>query len=177
MIITSPLFEAYLDCKTKCWLRAQAKRGAGNAYADWVRLKGESYYEEACKHLVAMFPENARAIAPHISMKTKNLVWRVATDVRLQTNRLESRAVGLVVKCRIYPNTILQLQQRPVLVIEGLRIGGVVDTGIHLDVGTIRTVHGGVHADVLREIVLLEIDLYLYAFADRITVIGMLIGI
>ena len=91
MIITSPLFEAYLDCKTKCWLRAQAERGAGNAYADWARLKGESYYEDGCKHLVAMFPENGRAIAPHISMKTKNLTWRVATDVRLQTNRLESR--------------------------------------------------------------------------------------
>src|SRR3954453_20537922 len=90
MIITSPLFEAYLDCKTKCWLRAKAERGAGNAYADWARLKGESYYEDGCKHLVAMFPENARVIAPHISMKTKTLTWRVATDVRLQTNRLES---------------------------------------------------------------------------------------
>jgi predicted RecB family nuclease len=91
MIITSSLFEAYLDCKTKCWLRAQAERGAGNAYADWARLKGESYYEEGCKHLVAMFPENGRAIAPLVSMNAKDLTGRVATDVRLQANGLESR--------------------------------------------------------------------------------------
>jgi len=30
MIVTSPLFEAYLECKTKCWLRARAEPGTGN---------------------------------------------------------------------------------------------------------------------------------------------------
>jgi predicted RecB family nuclease len=91
MIISSPLFEAYLECDTKCWLRAHAERGTGNTYAEWARLKSESYYEDGRKHLLAMFPENGRAIAPLISMNAKDLKWRVATDVRLQTNGLESR--------------------------------------------------------------------------------------
>ena len=38
-----------------------------------------------------MFPESDRAIAPPISKNAKDATWRVATDVRLQTNGLESR--------------------------------------------------------------------------------------
>ena len=91
MIISSPLFEAYLECDTKCWLRAHSERGTGNTYAEWARLKSESYYEDGRKHLLAMFPENGRAIAPLISMNAKDQTWRVATDVRLQTNGLELR--------------------------------------------------------------------------------------
>jgi hypothetical protein len=37
MIVSSPLFEAYLECDTKCWLRARAEPGTGNIYAEWVR--------------------------------------------------------------------------------------------------------------------------------------------
>ena len=41
MIVSSPLFEAYLECDTKCWLRARAEPSAGNTYAEWARLKNE----------------------------------------------------------------------------------------------------------------------------------------
>ena len=36
MIVSAPLFEAYLECSTKCWLRARAEPSAGNAYAEWA---------------------------------------------------------------------------------------------------------------------------------------------
>ena len=91
MIVSSPLFEAYLECDTKCWLRARAEPSAGTTYAEWVRLKNDTYYEDGLKRLLAMFPENRRAIAPRISKHAKDAIWRVATDVRLQTNLLESR--------------------------------------------------------------------------------------
>lgn len=111
MIISSPMFEAYLECDTKCWLRAHAERGTGNTYAEWARLKRESYYEDGRKHLLAMFPENSRAIAPLISMNAKDPTWHVATDVRLQTNALKSRlqavekmpAEGKVKRARFIP--------------------------------------------------------------------------
>jgi predicted RecB family nuclease len=91
MIISTPLFEAYLDCDTKCWLRAHGERSTENTYAEWTRLKSESYCEDGRKHVLAMFPENSRAIAPLISTNAKDLTWRVAADVRLQTNVLETR--------------------------------------------------------------------------------------
>ena len=91
MIVTSPLFDAYLDCDTKCWLRAHAEPGNGNAYAEWARRKNEAYYEDARKRWFARFPKKGRVIAPSISRDAKDATWRVAADVRLQTNGLESR--------------------------------------------------------------------------------------
>jgi len=91
MIITSSLFEAYLECDTKCWLRAHAEPGKGNEYAEWARLKSEAYREDGRRRWLATFPENGRAIAPLVSVHAKDLTWRVATDMRLQANGLESR--------------------------------------------------------------------------------------
>ena len=90
MIVSSPLFEAYLECGTKCWLRARAELSAGNTYAEWARLKNETYYDDGCKRLLAMFPESC-AIAPPIPKHAKDVKWRVATEVSLQTSGLESR--------------------------------------------------------------------------------------
>ena len=90
MIVSSQLFETYLECDTKCWLRARAEPSTGNTYAEWARLKNKTYYEDGRKRLLAMFPENSRAIAPPISSHAKTAIWRVATDICLQTNGLES---------------------------------------------------------------------------------------
>ena len=51
MIVSSPLFEAYLECATKCWLRARAEPSAGNTYAEWARLQNETYYEDGLQTL------------------------------------------------------------------------------------------------------------------------------
>src|SRR5262245_10235671 len=91
MIVTSPLFGAYLECDTRCWLRAHAESGKENAYAEWARIKNQAYYEDGRKRWLATFPENGRAIASPISKDAKDEIWRVATDGRLQTNGLESR--------------------------------------------------------------------------------------
>ena len=91
MIVTARLFEAYLECSTKCWLRSRAEPTAGNAYAEWAREQNETYYEDGLNRLLAMRPENDRAIAPPISKYSKDAKWRLAIDVRLQTNDLESR--------------------------------------------------------------------------------------
>ena len=92
MIVSSPLFEAFLECHTKCWLRSCAEPNAGNAYADWARAQNDAYYEDGRDRLLAMRPESDRAIAPPISKYTKDAKWRLAVDVHLQTNNLESRS-------------------------------------------------------------------------------------
>ena len=91
MIVSSPLFEAYLECSTKCWLRSRVEPSAGNAYAEWARVQNETYYEDGLKRLLAMFPESDGASAPLISKHAKGATWRLAIDVRLRTNGLESR--------------------------------------------------------------------------------------
>ena len=46
MPITSDLFEAYLKCPTKCFLRSLGETGTNNSYANWVRTQYLSYSSE-----------------------------------------------------------------------------------------------------------------------------------
>jgi len=43
MKITLSLFEAFLKCPTKCWLRFTREPPAGYPYAEWVQTENESY--------------------------------------------------------------------------------------------------------------------------------------
>ena len=92
MIVSSQLFEAYIECSTKCWLRSRAEPTAGNVYAEWARAQNEAYRQDGLKRLLAMLSRRATArSAPPISKYSKDATWRLAIDVRLQTNDLESR--------------------------------------------------------------------------------------
>jgi predicted RecB family nuclease len=91
MAVSAPLFEAYLECATKSWLRARAEPSTGNAYAEWTCLRNQTYCETGLQRLLAMFPESDRAIAPPISRQTQNAAWRLAIDVHFWTNSLEAR--------------------------------------------------------------------------------------
>ena len=54
MKITADLFEAFLKCPTKCYLRSTGQAGSGNAYAEWVREQNDAYRKEAVQRLVAV---------------------------------------------------------------------------------------------------------------------------
>src|SRR5664280_1833105 len=90
MIVSSHLFEAFLECSTKCWLYSRAEPITGNAYSEWARAQNEAYYEGGLKRLLAMLPESERAMGPPISKNSKGVTWRIATDLRLRTNNLET---------------------------------------------------------------------------------------
>ena len=90
MIVSSQLFEAYIECATKCWLRSHAEPAAANVYAEWARAQNEVYRQDALKELLAVLPEGDRAMGPAISKNSKDATWRIAIDVRLRTNELES---------------------------------------------------------------------------------------
>ena len=90
MIVSSPLFEAYLECPTKCWLRSRGEPTTGNAYAEWACTQNEAYSKDRLKCLLAVLPESDRTIAPPISKHPKNSTWRFAIDVSLRANEFES---------------------------------------------------------------------------------------
>ena len=89
MIVSSQIFESYLACPTKCWLRSRAEPATGNLYAEWARAQNEAYFQNGLKYLLATFPEGARVIAPALPKNFKDLTWRLATDVRWRTGDLE----------------------------------------------------------------------------------------
>ena len=100
MMINSQLFEAYLYCPTKCWLRSRTEPAAANAYAEWARAQNKAYCEGGLNRLLAIVPESERAIAPPITKNLKDANWRFAIDVPVQSHNLESR-LHAVESCEI----------------------------------------------------------------------------
>src|SRR5215813_7994260 len=63
MKITSDIFEAYLNCRTKCFLRSRGETGAGIEYADWVRRRTERYREDRITEFKNIAWRDGRIIA------------------------------------------------------------------------------------------------------------------
>jgi predicted RecB family nuclease len=90
-MISSDLFEAYLECPTKCWLRAQNEPATGNVYAEWKRAQNESYRKEWLGRQLAIVAEADRVFTPTFEENFKEATWRFALDMRVQANDLECR--------------------------------------------------------------------------------------
>ena len=90
-MISSHLFEAYLECPTKCWLRAQNEPSTGNVYAEWGRAQNESYRKEWLERRPAIVADADRTLSPTFEADRKEATWRFAVDMRVQANGLECR--------------------------------------------------------------------------------------
>jgi predicted RecB family nuclease len=90
MKLTSALFEAYLKCPTKCYLRSTGQTGSGNAYAEWVRELNDDYRTESVQRLVRVVGDGVAA-ATVGSENLKIATWRFAVDLPLETEAMESR--------------------------------------------------------------------------------------
>jgi predicted RecB family nuclease len=82
MKVSADVFEAFIDCATKCWLRAVGEPTSGNAYAEWVNSQKESYRADAAKRLMADVPANECDVVPSAG-NLKTAKWRVAVGVEL----------------------------------------------------------------------------------------------
>jgi predicted RecB family nuclease len=89
------LFEAFLKCPTKCFLRSTGLPELGNAYADWVQSQNDAYRNEAATRLLKGSQENESSFAPLATESFKSAMWRLAVDVLAQTENLESRLQGV----------------------------------------------------------------------------------
>lgn len=56
MNITPHLFDAFLKCPTKCYLRALGEVGSGNEYADRVKTQDEAYRAAETEWRLAEIP-------------------------------------------------------------------------------------------------------------------------
>jgi predicted RecB family nuclease len=91
MIITPKLFEAFLKCPTKCWLRSRGEAATTNDYADWYSSQNESYRVEGGKRMIAGVPPDECVTSPPETENLKTAKWRVALDFVAHTQNLESK--------------------------------------------------------------------------------------
>lgn len=90
MDITSYLFEAYLKCPTKCFLRSRCEVGVGNAYADWVRTQADSYRNDQIKYLRTVAASDGRIITAPLTENPKAAGWRYAFDFVARAQNFEA---------------------------------------------------------------------------------------
>jgi predicted RecB family nuclease len=84
MKITSRIFEAFLKCPTKCYLRLLGETGSGNEYAEWVCAQSEAYEREAARRLQETVPEVERVVASPTAEKLKAAKWQLAINLVAQ---------------------------------------------------------------------------------------------
>src|SRR5260221_10338235 len=86
MIITPHLFEAFLKCPTKCWLRAAAEPKSGNGYAEWAQAQNESFRATATERLLSETPKDESALSPSVE-NLKTARWRLAAGMIMQAKK------------------------------------------------------------------------------------------
>jgi len=80
MKITSDVFEAYLKCPTKCWLRSTGELSAGNTYSEWVKAQNDSYRTTGTERLLAESPKDEVVLSPDME-NVKGAKWRLASGL------------------------------------------------------------------------------------------------
>ncbi len=90
MQITSGLFDAYLKCPTKCFLRSKGEQGVGNAYAEWVQTRDESYRNDGIRCLQERMAQDECVIRPPSAGNLKAAKWRLAVDFMAHAQDCES---------------------------------------------------------------------------------------
>lgn len=88
--ITAHLFEAFLKCPTKCYLRSLGETGTENAYADWVRTQNESYCSDGIKRLMKGAAPDEFVVGPRGTKNLKTAKWRLAVNFVAHVQNLES---------------------------------------------------------------------------------------
>ena len=88
MNTTSHLFESFLDCPTKCFLRAHAEVGSTNQYATWLNSYKSTYRNHSLQRLQKQLPEGACLINPPSENELNSNTWLLAVNAPACTQNL-----------------------------------------------------------------------------------------
>jgi predicted RecB family nuclease len=85
--ISADLFDAFLKCPTKCWLRAAGESGSENAYAEWVKSQTVLYRATQVELLLSKTPNAELTISPALE-NFKAVKWQLVIGkvIRAQLN-------------------------------------------------------------------------------------------
>ena len=90
MVISSNIFESYLNCPSKCWFHIHNEITAGNMYSQWLQRQSQSYRKEAVRHLLGSAHRDDFIIAPSQPINIKTAKWMLATDFVIRKDHLEA---------------------------------------------------------------------------------------
>jgi predicted RecB family nuclease len=148
--ITSRLFETYLACPTKCFLRSIGEAEKGNAFTSWAEMRTEAYRLEGAKRLTAGHSLEFDTSHPEPS-HWRNAQWDFALNrvVRAQSLEASIHVVQRIpahgkdnslqfVPIRLVPTNKLSRADKLMAGFDAL----VLSKALALPVGMARIIHG-----------------------------------
>jgi hypothetical protein len=90
MIISSHIFETYLQCPLKAWLLYLGEKGESNAYSNFVDKKENVYLSAGIERLKNKVQGNQSTTLSSTPINIKVGVWRLVTGITIKTDNLES---------------------------------------------------------------------------------------
>jgi predicted RecB family nuclease len=90
MIISTPSFEAYLKCPSKCWFLFLDKKGDANIYSDFLRKRNNAYRAAGIERLMAKIQPGECVVKPSIPVNIKTATWLLAIDLVARKETFES---------------------------------------------------------------------------------------
>jgi hypothetical protein len=91
MIISAPIFEAYVKCPSKCWFLLFDKEGDANIYLDFIRNQSNAYRIAGIERLMAKMKSCEYVVMPSVPVSIKTVTWMLALDFVATKENLESR--------------------------------------------------------------------------------------
>lgn len=101
MTISSHIFEAYLQCHTKCWQLSRGEVRENNVYEEWLLARNQAYRANGLILLSTEIHSVEYVTAPPINPSFKSALWRLASEVKATSRNLESCIHAIE---RIFPN-------------------------------------------------------------------------
>jgi predicted RecB family nuclease len=89
-IITAQLFDAYLKCATKLFLKSRGETGDRNAYAEWFRTREQVYLNKYIKRVTYEAAAHEYIIGITLAGSLKTAKWLFATSLKVCTQNLET---------------------------------------------------------------------------------------
>jgi predicted RecB family nuclease len=151
VVVTSELFEAYLACPTKCFLRFTGEVATGNTIATWNHTRSESYRHDGTRRLTADNPQIFGSCSTERG-RWKNAPWRFAHAHRVSAHNLEAslhaiqrippegaRKAPQLVPVRFTPPNKLSRSDKLIAGFDAL----VLSKAFGVKVGSAKIIHGG----------------------------------
>lgn len=89
-VITASLFEDYINCPTKCFLRVSLEKESEDSHSIWIKKQNASFQHNAIERLANKFDVKNIVVNPSVSKKSKDESWLLAIDWSIRAQDIET---------------------------------------------------------------------------------------
>jgi len=95
MIITSQIFEAFLNCPTKCWLISHGEAWENSYYSEWMQDRNQTYRINGINYISEGLEPRELQASSNARLNLKTAVWKLKANIAIICNGLETNIHAL----------------------------------------------------------------------------------